>query len=130
MDGTVAAYRFPYLLAGGSLVFKQDSKYYEHFYNELKPGYHYISIKRDLSDLLEKINWALMNDEEARRIAKNGQDFVAENVLPKNIFCYYAMLLNEFSKKISSEIEVLDLMEKVENPKEKICDCESVRDEL
>lgn len=29
LDGTVAAYRLPFLLAGGSTVFKQDSPFYE-----------------------------------------------------------------------------------------------------
>ncbi len=35
LDGTVAAYRFPFLLAGNSVVLKQDSKYVEHFYNQV-----------------------------------------------------------------------------------------------
>ena len=56
IDGTVAAYRFPLLLAGGSAVIKQDSPYYEHFYRDVAPFQHYIPIKRDLSDLLEKVS--------------------------------------------------------------------------
>ena len=64
IDGTVAAYRFPYLLAGDSLVLKQDSPYYEHFYKQLEPYEHYIPFKRDLSDLLEVIQWAKENDEK------------------------------------------------------------------
>ena len=49
LDGTVAAYRFPYLLAGSSVVFKQDSTYYEHFYKKLLPNKHFIPFKQDLS---------------------------------------------------------------------------------
>lgn len=64
IDGTVAAYRLPYLLAGNSVVLKQDSIYYEHFYNELQPWKHYIPFKSDLSDLLEKLQWAKEHDEE------------------------------------------------------------------
>lgn len=64
IDGTVAAYRFPYLLAGNSVVFKQKSKFYEHFYADLKPYVHYIPIKNDLSNLVDQINWALGNDEK------------------------------------------------------------------
>lgn len=60
----MAAYRLPYLLAGDSVVLKQDSSYYEHFYNELQPWEHYIPIKADLGDLLEKIQWAREHDEE------------------------------------------------------------------
>lgn len=58
MDGTVAAYRFPYLMLGNSLVLKQKSPYYEHFYTHLKPGKHYVPVERNLVDLIEKIKWA------------------------------------------------------------------------
>ena len=58
VDGTVAAYRFPYLMLGNSLVLKQKSPYYEHFYTHLKPGKHYIPLERNLADLIQKIKWA------------------------------------------------------------------------
>lgn len=126
LDGTVAAYRFPYLLAGGSLVFKQESKYYEHFYNDLVVNEHYIPVKQDLSDLLEKISWAKENDEEALRIAKNGQQFANDNLLPVDILCYYGNLLESFSQKIVSPIGVLEGMERVESSKKnKLCNCAS-----
>ena len=64
LDGTVAAYRLPYLLSGNSLVIKQDSPYYEHFYADLESDVHYMSIARDLSDLVEKIEWAKENDQQ------------------------------------------------------------------
>lgn len=69
VDGTVAAYRLPYLLVGDSVVLKQDSIYYEHFYNELQPWKHYIPIKSNLSDLLEKLQWAKDHDEEVRSVS-------------------------------------------------------------
>ena len=41
MDGTVAAYRLPYLLAADSVVLKQEAKYYEHFYKDVSlPSFH------------------------------------------------------------------------------------------
>lgn len=67
MDGTVASYRLPYLLAGDGLIFKQDSSYYEHFYRDLTPNTHYIPIKKDLSDLLEKLQWAKAHDDEVKK---------------------------------------------------------------
>lgn len=69
IDGTVAAYRLPYLLVGDSVVLKQDSIYYEHFYNELQPWKHYIPVKSNLSDLLEKLKWAKDHDEEVRSVS-------------------------------------------------------------
>lgn len=68
IDGTVAAYRLPYLLAGDSVVFKQDSGYYEHFYGELRPWEHYIPVRADLGDLLDKIQWARDHDEEVTTV--------------------------------------------------------------
>lgn len=93
IDGTVAAYRFPYLLAGNSLVFKQDSPFYEHFYRSLAPNEHYIPFKRDLSDLVEKVQWAKENDKKAQKIARNAQKFARDNLLPLDILCYHVILL-------------------------------------
>lgn len=92
IDGTVAAYRFPYLLAGDSLVFKQDSYYYEFFYKELKPWTHYVPVQSDLSDLVKRIVWAKENDDVAQSIARNGQKFARENLMPQDVFCYHAVL--------------------------------------
>ena len=64
MDGTVAAYRFPFLMVADSLVMKQDSKYYEHFYKEMKEWEHYVPLKHDLTDAVEKVKWAKENDAE------------------------------------------------------------------
>lgn len=89
----MAAYRFPYLLAGNSVVFKQHSNYYEHFYGDLEPGVHYIPIRADLGDLVEKINWARQNDDLVRQIGINGRQYAIDNLLPKDIFCYHALLL-------------------------------------
>lgn len=75
IDGTVAAYRLPYLLAGNSLVLKQDSIYYEHFYNELQPWKHFVPFKNDLSDLMEKLQWAKDHDGEVK------MHFINKNLL-------------------------------------------------
>lgn len=94
IDGTVAAYRFPYLLAGGGLVLKQDSPYYEHFYHQLKPWEHYVPVKRDLSDLKDRVLWAQEHDDEAYKIAQNARKFANENLLPHHIVCYHAVLFS------------------------------------
>lgn len=55
---------------------------------------HYIPFKNDLSDLTEKIKWAMDHDEEAQLISKRGREFAINNLLPKDIICYYANALN------------------------------------
>ncbi len=66
IDGTVAAYRVPYLLSGGSLLFKMSTPYFEHYFRHLRAGEHFVDVKDGLSDLTEKIKWAKENDEEAK----------------------------------------------------------------
>lgn len=94
IDGTVAAYRLPYLLAGGGMVLKQDSPYYEHFYSQIEAWKHFVPVARDLSDLVEKVQWALEHDEEVQRIAQNAQHFANEQLLPQHIICYHALLFS------------------------------------
>lgn len=71
---------------------KQQSPYYEHFYSKLQPFEHFVPIKRDLSDLPEKIIWAREHDEEAHQIARNARNFATNNLLPQHVICYHAVL--------------------------------------
>ena len=48
-----------------------DSKYIFWYKKLLQPYIHYIPIKSDLSDLLEKIKWCIDNDEKCKEIANN-----------------------------------------------------------
>lgn len=94
MDGTVAAYRLPYLLGGNSVVLKQDSPYYEHYYHGLRPFEHYVPFHRDPKlDLVEKVQWLQANDGEAEKIMRNARKFARENLMPSHTFCYYLLLL-------------------------------------
>uniref|UniRef100_A0A182Y016 CAP10 domain-containing protein n=1 Tax=Anopheles stephensi TaxID=30069 RepID=A0A182Y016_ANOST len=134
VDGTVAAYRLPYLLAGSSVVMKQNSFYYEHFYRKLVPLRHYIPFEADLSDLVQQIEWARENDEKAREIRDNANAFINANLLPLDIYCYHALLFKEYAKYIVSPIQVQPGMEKIEQSEESYhCPCERTtlpRDEL
>ncbi|XP_040832833.1 protein O-glucosyltransferase 3 isoform X3 [Ochotona curzoniae] len=127
VDGTVAAYRYPYLMLGDSLVLKQDSPYYEHFYMALKPWKHYVPIKRNLSDVLEKVKWAKENDEEAEKIAKAGQLTARELLQPHRLYCYYYSVLQEYAKRQSSKPKVREGMELVPQPDDDISLCQCHR---
>lgn len=123
IDGTVAAYRMPYLLAGDSVVLKQDSGYYEHFYSQLQPWEHYIPIRADLGDVLEKIQWARDHDEEARNIAQKGQQFARNNLMGDMIFCYYYKLFQRYADLQLTEPKVRTGMEMVEHPTDDLFPC-------
>ncbi|XP_030751134.1 protein O-glucosyltransferase 2-like [Sitophilus oryzae] len=134
IDGTVAAYRMPFLLGGGSLVYKPHSRYYEHFYAGLIPSVHYIPVETNLSNLIEKIEWAKNNDAQSKIIAENGQKYANDQLLPQNVFLYYMHLLNELSKVMTSKVRLFNGMEQIHQKNDIICDCltndNDVKDEL
>lgn len=132
LDGTVAAYRFPYLLGGDSVVLKQDSVYYEYFYKQLQPFVHYVPFKRDLSDLLEQLDWAINNDEKVKEISRKAQEFAKNNLLPHDVFCYHAVLFKEWSKRLLHIPSIPEEMELVPQESEP-CPCDKqlpIKDEL
>ncbi|KAM9816038.1 protein O-glucosyltransferase 3 [Syngnathus typhle] len=128
VDGTVAAYRFPYLMLGNSLVLKQDSHYYEHFYSSLKAGVHYVAFKRNLSDLLEKIKWAKENDTEARKIASAGQAAARELLQPSRLYCYYYRVLLTYARRQSGQPSRHADMEPVPQSAEHANECKCRRE--
>ena len=50
----------------------------------LKPGYHYVMIRDDYSDLEEKIDYYSSNHEEAKFIINNAQNYV-RNFINKDL---------------------------------------------
>lgn len=113
-------------MLGDSLVLKQDSHYYEHFYVHLKAGTHYIPIKRDLSDLLDKIRWAQENDAKAQEVARAGQLAARALLQPSRLYCYYYSALLMYSQRQSGQPERHADMELVPQPDDytAVCTCE------
>lgn len=69
--------RLKNLLAAGMLIFMQKTPCQEFFAPLLRPMVHYVPVRNDLGDLVEKIRWVQENDNEAREIAANAADFAA-----------------------------------------------------
>jgi hypothetical protein len=83
LDGNVAAYRLLKTMLLGSVILKVEGKYDLWVEQLLQDGVNYISVKEDLSDLIEKIEWCKSHDEECKTIAENGT-LLAKKVLDKN----------------------------------------------
>jgi hypothetical protein len=76
VDGNTAAwYRISVQMNSGVVSLKVDSTKIEYFSSGLEAWVHYVPIKDDFSDLIEKIQWLKKNDDKAKEIAKNGQAF-------------------------------------------------------
>jgi len=72
IDGNVHAYRLLTVLSFGSLILRVHSPYTSWADSILKPNVHYISIKSDLSDLLNIIQYCIHHDSICHKIAKEG----------------------------------------------------------
>ena len=95
VDGHAWPDRLAFYLSSGSLVFLA-TLHEEFVINQIIPNEHYIKIKPNLSDLIEKIEWAVKNDAEAKRIAENGKQFALNNLRKPNVKAYNAMLFMEY----------------------------------
>jgi hypothetical protein len=94
VDGVTTPFTGSYWkFLSGALVFKQESEDLMFFHQALIPWKHYIPIKHDLSDLLEKLAWAKEHDEEAQEIACHGRTFARTHLMPEQIlfYCYQTL---------------------------------------
>lgn len=95
IDGNACSYSASgWKLFTNSLLFKPNSPWIQWYYNDLKPWIHYVPVRADLSDLIEKIQWALAHDLEAKLIAENTRTFALEHISePMNLAYLYAVLI-------------------------------------
>jgi hypothetical protein len=67
--------RLKHLLWSHRPLLLVDRPHKEFFFEFLKEWEHYIPVKRDLSDLIEKTKWCLDNYDEALKISENAYQF-------------------------------------------------------
>lgn len=58
-----------------SCVLRQDPITTEWYESWLIPWVHYVPVRYDLSDVMERINWARSHDDECRKIGERGSQF-------------------------------------------------------
>lgn len=113
IDGHVAAYRLSLELSSGACILMPASKYKLWFSKMLKPLVHFVPVKSDLSDLLEKIKWCKRNDKKCRKIAKNAKKFASMYLTKDGILDYLQRLLFEIKQVngvyLYNSINILDL---------------------
>jgi len=99
IQGHVCAYRLSLEMAMGSLILKVDSTYKIWFDTLIKPYVHYIPVKSDLSDLIDKIKWCKNNDSKCKEIAQNAIDFYNKYLTKDGILDYLQKILYDVSVK-------------------------------
>jgi len=88
IDGHVSACRLSSELGMNSVVLLVDSPYKLWFSDMLEDGVHYILVKKDLSNLIEKIKWCIGHDKECKKIAENARKFYLKYLEKDGIFNY------------------------------------------
>ncbi|KAJ7459740.1 glycosyl transferase family 90-domain-containing protein [Mycena latifolia] len=97
VDGNTFSGRYLGLLKSGSLVFK-STVFDEYFNDWLRPYEHYVPVAPDLSDLVEKIHWAMEHEEEARLIQETGKLFTERIMTDSQNDCYFSAVLLEWAR--------------------------------
>jgi hypothetical protein len=100
LDGHAAAARYIFLMRMKVLILKVESMRPETgelwFFKMLQDKVDHVSVKSDMSDLLEKIQWCIDHDEEAKQIAKNAYKKYRTLLNKTNVLNYYAYCINSF----------------------------------
>jgi hypothetical protein len=88
------------LFFSGRPLFYVDRPWHEFWFFDMKPFEHYIPVKEDLSDLLDKIQWARKNDEKAKQIATTAQEYAKANMRTQNAIDRYKKILIKIGAKL------------------------------
>lgn len=100
IDGHTNAFRLSLELAMGSVILLVDSPYYTWYRKYLKAFVHYIPVKSNLEDLIDKIKWCIDNDEKCKFIAENAREFYNIYLCKNSMLKYLSNTLNILSKRI------------------------------
>ena len=98
IDGHVSAFRLSYELSMNSVILLVKSPWKIWYSNMLQENIHYISVKEDMSDLIDKIKWCRDNDDQCKIIAKNARNFYLKYLSKDGIFDYMQKLLINIKK--------------------------------
>lgn len=72
--------RIKMLMFSGRPLFIADRKWIEYWSTDVKPFVHYIPVKEDLSDLIDRLNWAELNPQKCVEIAENAKSYASNNL--------------------------------------------------
>ena len=98
LDGHMCTYPgYQWRLLSNSVCFKQESNQIQWFYSALQPYVHYVPIRNDIGDLVEKIQWARMHDRKVKQISKQARDFALHNLMFEDDYVYLYLVLKKYA---------------------------------
>ncbi|KAJ3075535.1 capsule-associated protein CAP1 [Podochytrium sp. JEL0797] len=95
VDGNSWSGRIQLYLETNSVVL-WNGLFVDWFLVNLVPWVHYVPFALDYSDLEEKMQWLVENDEKARQISVNARELMRQMGRISQVQCYSALLLMEY----------------------------------
>ncbi len=98
VDGNSCSYaRCFWILLSNSLLIKQETANIQWYYGAMRPYEHYLPVKEDLSDLIQKIIWAQEHDAEAKALAEAGSEFAKTHLSSEDTLLYLYHLIMAYA---------------------------------
>jgi len=106
LAGNTYSSLFKHALRSGSCILRQEERMFEWFEPFLTEWKQYIPVRWDLSDLLDKLDWAKTNDKEAKRISENARQLGIHLLSTKILSCYTYCGINYFSNLTEHRLDM------------------------
>ena len=97
--------RLKYLLWSRRPLLLIDRPHKEIFFKHLIEWVHYIPVKRDLEDLVEKVKWCIDNYEKAKDIGENAYEFAKEYLTRERCYMDWDELIQEHIRRCGTVIQ-------------------------
>lgn len=97
VDGHSTAFRLSFEFSYGSVILLCKSEYDIWYSHLIKPFVHYIPVKKDLSNLIEQIEWCRKHQDKCKSIIKNAYLFYQKYLSRQGVLDYTSKLLNILS---------------------------------
>lgn len=85
IEGHTESYRLSTELNMGSVILMVKSEYQLWYSHLLQPWVHFVPVKSDLSNLIQRIKWCEKNLEKCREIVENSKLFYKNNLCKKGV---------------------------------------------
>eukprot|EP00439_Symbiodinium_sp_Y106_P086387 s275_g32.t3 len=103
LEGNSATDRLAWQLFMGSVVLIPDQPWQVMGpLRMLQPWVHFVPLSYDLSDLVDRLQWLISHDPEAKAIAQNGVAFAHRHLTCDDYIHYIDRLLRAYAKKLHS----------------------------